>query len=155
MQSRNTDELHDGFSSLLRVFDVGTSFYFLHAQKQLQPAPTLGTLTAAALLLFSKFLICKCFFLPLQQNHHCHKRRQEIRNRLGGNNTGKSGDLLCTDNDNGKNHALTSCRENQRACPISNRLENAGGGKHNTDKRHADELDTENLLCDCDYTGIF
>ena len=43
-----------------------TSFYFLHAQKQLQPAPTLGTLTAAALLLFSKFLICKCFFLPLQ-----------------------------------------------------------------------------------------
>ena len=48
MQSRNTDELHDGFSSLLRVFDVGTSFYFLHAQKQLQPAPTLGTLTAAA-----------------------------------------------------------------------------------------------------------
>ena len=53
MQSRNTDELHDGFSSLLRVFDMGTSFYFLHAQKQLQPAPTLGTLTAAALLLFS------------------------------------------------------------------------------------------------------
>ena len=51
MQSRNTDELHDGFSSLLRVFDMGTSFYFLHAQKQLQPAPTLGTLTAAALLL--------------------------------------------------------------------------------------------------------
>ena len=93
MQSRNTDELHDGFSSLLRVFDVGTSFYFLHAQKQLQSAPTLETLTAAALLLFSKFLICKCSFLPLQQNHHCHKRRQEIRNRLGGNNTGKSGDL--------------------------------------------------------------
>ena len=79
--------------TVFRHFDVGTSFYFLHAQKQLQPAPTLGTLTAAALLLFSKFLICKCFFLPLQQNHHCHKRRQEIRNRLGGNNTGKSGDL--------------------------------------------------------------
>ena len=72
MQSRNTDELHDGFSSLLRVFDVGTSFYFLHAQKQLQPAPTLGTLTAAALLLFSKFLICKCFFLPLQQSGLCN-----------------------------------------------------------------------------------
>ena len=116
MQSRNTDELHDGFSSLLRVFDVGTSFYFLHAQKQLQPAPTLGTLTwrppvqefcffahaksgcgrfpfrnAVPQPLCCSFLFCKFFLFPLKQNHHSHQCGQKIRNRLGGNNTGKTG----------------------------------------------------------------
>ena len=61
MQSRNTAELRDVFSSLLRVFDVGTSFYFLHAQKQLQSAPTLETLTdigSRTYLYGSAYLVC-------------------------------------------------------------------------------------------------
>ena len=92
MQSRNTAELRNGFSSLLRVFDVAaacTGILF-------SPHIKIGCgrflfRNAVPQPLCCSFLFCKFFLFPVKQNHHRHQCSEKIGNRLGGNDPGEAG----------------------------------------------------------------
>ena len=96
MQSRNTAELRDVFSSLLRVFDMAAAcagiLFFCARQKRLRQVPVPERCAAAALLFFLILQILS--FSTEAESSQPPMRRQKIRNRLGGNNTGKTGKSL-------------------------------------------------------------
>ena len=100
MQSRNTAELSMTFFHHFYVFltwrpPVQEFCFFAHAQKRLRQVPVPERCAAAALLLLSKLLICKFFLSSTEaESSQPPMRRQKIRNRLGGNNTGKTGKSL-------------------------------------------------------------